>query len=203
MSLNKYLLLGAATVALAACEPGPQLGAPMAGFGSTTEMNHLVHVGYADSGIIYDRYANNFAANVTDTVNFAFNSARLTAEARAILDGQYRWLQANPLARLQLAGHTDLVGGEDFNLGLGLRRAESVANYLVSKGVSANRLDTVSTFGESQPVVPTQRREEANRRVVTTVAGVAIGGGDGFDGRRADIIYTNYADGGQEVVAEE
>ncbi len=194
MSWNKICLPVLAAAALGACsydEVG--LTSSSSTFGEAVATNHAVQVGYATEGALFDALSARFEQQVPTTVNFAFNRATLGPEARAILDQQANWLRNHPEARLRVEGHTDLVGGENYNLSLGLRRAESAVAYLVSRGVDRGRLDAVSTFGETMPVVATQQRERLNRRTVTRVAGVAAElAGGGFDGKRAVNIYDAY-----------
>ena len=68
--------------------------------------------------------------------------------------------------KVEIAGHTDSVGTDEYNMGLSLRRAESVRNYLVDKGIPADRL-TIRGYGESQPVADNATAEGRfqNRRV--------------------------------------
>ena len=67
---------------------------------------------------------------------------------------------------VEVAGHTDSMGSDKYNMGLSLRRAEAVRNYLVDKGIPAERL-TVKAYGESQPVADnaTEEGRFQNRRV--------------------------------------
>lgn len=165
----------------------------MRGFGESVQSNHLAMTASLQVGLLEGAQAQ-FAAAAPDTVLFAFNSATLDPAARRALDAQARWLRDNPDIRMSVEGHTDLVGGERYNDRLGLRRAQSVAAYLAARGVDPSRLDAVESKGESEPVVPTDEREQANRRAVTEVAGFTHGFvGDGMDGRRALLMYRRYA----------
>jgi peptidoglycan-associated lipoprotein len=83
-------------------------------------------------------------------VYFAFDKFNLSAESRAILAGNAEVLQANPDAMITIEGHCDERGTEEYNLGLGERRASSAKNYLVSLGISASRIETIS-YGEERP----------------------------------------------------
>ncbi len=137
-----------------------------------------------------------FAANTQDTVTFAFDKAGLDSTARTALNGQAQWLKEHREVRMTIIGHTDLVGSERYNSGLGLRRARAVLSYLVRKGVSRNRLEAIASRGESEPVVPTQDRERRNRRTVTTVAGFARNYvGTGLEGEYAARTYDQYQAG--------
>ncbi len=106
-------------------------------------------------------------------VNFEFNSARLTGEARDILDS-VAILLAGPLLdrRIEIAGHTDRIGSADYNYGLSLRRAEAVKAYLQAQGVAGDNL-VPQGYGFDQPVASNDREagRAANRRVVFTILG--------------------------------
>lgn len=100
------------------------------------------------------------------TVYFNFDKSDLTAPAKAELDKAAKIMMDNPDVVLELQGNTCNMGPEAYNQKLGERRAKSVFGYLTSKGISANRLKTVS-FGESKPAVPNTTKDgrSKNRRV--------------------------------------
>lgn len=181
---------GLALVALAACG-GPEMGASIdeGGFGNPTMNNIGVHTGQIQVQI---DLAHRFAAEVDSTVTFAFNSSRLTPTARATLDRQADWIKQFPEVRFRVYGHTDLVGSAAYNQRLGKRRAEAVVSYLTRHGISRARLEAVASFGETQPVVFTQAREERNRRTVTEVSGFVANHPMLLDGQYAAVIYREY-----------
>ena len=158
-------------------------------FGNATMNNHLVMTGE-------ERYtlslANRFASEVESTVTFAFNSAQLDANARAILARQAHFIRQFPEVRFRVYGHTDLVGSQAYNRRLGLRRAQAVVSYLVGHGISRSRLEAVVSYGETQPLIVTQGRERRNRRTVTEVSGFVKGHPTVLDGKYAQIIYRDY-----------
>jgi len=86
----------------------------------------------------------------SSAVYFAFDRSDLDAAARATLDGYGAWLNANHSSSITIEGNCDERGSREYNLALGQRRADSVRDYLTSRGVSAGRIDTVS-FGEERP----------------------------------------------------
>jgi len=86
----------------------------------------------------------------SNSVYFAFDSSDLDAAARATLDGYAEWLNANASTNITIEGNCDERGSREYNLALGQRRADSVRDYLSSRGVNAARVDTVS-FGEERP----------------------------------------------------
>jgi OOP family OmpA-OmpF porin len=99
-------------------------------------------------------------------VEFAFNKAELTGTSSVILDVAVDQLKSCPRIPMEIDGHTDSVGPEDYNQKLGLRRAEAVKGYLVSKGLSSSRL-TARSFGETRPGASndTDEGRQTNRRV--------------------------------------
>lgn len=99
-------------------------------------------------------------------VHFAFDSSELTAAGKAALDDLIPGLQSNPNMKIELAGHTDSIGSEQYNQGLSERRATSVFNYLAMKGIAKNRMTMVG-YGETRPVDTnaTDAGRAKNRRV--------------------------------------
>ena len=111
--------------------------------------------------------ARDFALNTAlEPIRFDFDSDRLRSADEAILDKSAAWLKSQPNQLLLIAGHADDRGTPDYNMALGERRAMAAKNYLVSRGVEADRI-TTSTFGEQRPTC-TERTDECrsrNRRV--------------------------------------
>ncbi len=99
-------------------------------------------------------------------VGFATNSDELTEESRAILDSTASELARYPDMKVEVAGHTSSTGPAEYNLVLSERRAQAVADYLISRGLNADRF-TVKGYGESEPVADNGTREgrARNRRV--------------------------------------
>jgi len=106
------------------------------------------------------------ATLVLEGVTFEFDKAVIRPQYYPILDQNIVALKEWGDVDVEVAGHTCSIGTEEYNLGLSQRRAEAVRNYLVSKGVSADRL-TVRGYGESRPVASNATREgrAQNRRV--------------------------------------
>ena len=99
-------------------------------------------------------------------VNFEFDKARLTANARGILDNVGDALTKAPEIKVEIGGHTDSKGSDEYNQKLSERRAKSVVEYLTSKGIAGGRMTSVG-YGESKPVADnaTDEGRELNRRV--------------------------------------
>ncbi|MEQ9505401.1 MAG: peptidoglycan-associated lipoprotein Pal [Hyphomonas sp.] len=93
-----------------------------------------------------------FRVNVGERVYFDLDQYRLDSEDQDILKRQAAWLASYPNVRVLIAGNADERGTREYNLALGERRANAVKEYLVSLGVSASRVDTVS-YGKERPVV--------------------------------------------------
>jgi outer membrane protein OmpA-like peptidoglycan-associated protein len=195
----KHLIATAALVALTACSQQGQVyrsyfgeaGSVVDGgnFGNANMHNQMVMTG--ERGYVYD-LANRFSNEVLSTVNFAFDSAALDEGARDTLREQARWIKQFPEVRFRVYGHTDLVGSTAYNRSLGLKRAQTVVNFLVSQGISRSRLEAVVSYGETQPLVVTQGRERRNRRTVTEVSGFVASHPIVMDGKYAEVVYREY-----------
>jgi peptidoglycan-associated lipoprotein len=81
-------------------------------------------------------------------VYFGFDRYDLTEEGRATLKANVEWLKSNPAALLQIEGHCDERGTADYNLALGAKRAQTAKDYMVTLGISAERLTTISYGAE-------------------------------------------------------
>jgi len=106
-------------------------------------------------------------------VFFDFDMSELREDSKSIIESNVRWIMANPGMKVQIEGHCDERGTEEYNLALGERRATTVKNYMVSMGVDNKRLFTIS-YGE-EIALDSGHSEEAwakNRRAhfVTTEA---------------------------------
>lgn len=98
-------------------------------------------------------------------VNFAFDQAELTSDSFRILDGAAATLQRHRNVKIEVAGHTDSIGTESYNLDLSDRRAAVVRDYLISKGIDAERM-TSAGYGETRPIASndTDAGRAQNRR---------------------------------------
>lgn len=111
-----------------------------------------------------------FLVSVGDRVFFETDSSTLTAQAQATLTQQAAWLTKYKQYRILLEGHADERGTREYNIALGARRAAAVVNFLVSKGISANRISSRS-FGKERPVAICNDIScwSQNRRAVTVL----------------------------------
>jgi OOP family OmpA-OmpF porin len=87
-------------------------------------------------------------------VNFDFDKSTLRPDAVAILDEAISILGKYPQLRVEVAGHTDSIGTEEYNQGLSDRRARAVYDYLTGHGIDAGRLAGPTGYGESRPIAP-------------------------------------------------
>ena len=111
-----------------------------------------------------------FQQTVGDRVFFAVDRSTLSAQATSVLDQQATWLMTNAAYTVVIEGHADEQGTREYNLALGARRANSVQEYLVSRGVSPARVRTVS-YGKERPLALCSAEScyAENRRAVTVV----------------------------------
>ncbi len=193
---RKLFLIGAATLALAGCDPAQynaEVGSQIDNgqFGNATMNNMLLQTGELS---YTQALGERFASEVPSTVTFAFNSAVLEGAAMAALDEQANFIRQFPEVRFRVYGHTDLVGSNAYNKALGQRRAEAVVAYLGSKGISRSRLEALVSFGKTQPVIATPGPEQRNRRTVTEVSGFVKNHPALLNGKYAAVIMRNYID---------
>lgn len=158
-------------------------------FGNATMNNTLIQTGELSYTVAL---AERFAAEVPDTINFAFNSAELSAEAQQILRQQANFIKQFPEVRFRVFGHTDKVGSNGYNQRLGLRRAQAAVAYLTSLGISRSRLEAVVSYGETRPLIQTNQAEVQNRRTVTEVSGFVKSHPLVLNGKYAAIIWREY-----------
>jgi peptidoglycan-associated lipoprotein len=111
-----------------------------------------------------------FVVNVGDRVFFETDSSELTDQARVTLDKQAQWLNNYNRYAFTIEGHADERGTREYNIALGARRAETVRQYLNSRGVSAQRMRTIS-YGKERPVALCNDIScwSQNRRAVTVL----------------------------------
>lgn len=131
-------------------EMGDGSGAP-----EISSMNMDFNPTGSDSGTIPGLY----------TVNFPYDQAILDETNKQKLNSNADWIKANSKVVVQIEGHCDSRGSVEYNLALGERRAKAVRAYLISLGVSADRLRVVS-YGEEKPIAQGETEEAyaQNRR---------------------------------------
>jgi peptidoglycan-associated lipoprotein len=110
-----------------------------------------------------------FVASVLgDTILFDTDRYNIDSEDQGVLQSQAQWLARYPEKRVTIEGHCDERGTRDYNLALGERRANAAKNYLVSLGIDASRITTIS-YGKERPIAlgSDEASWAKNRRAVT------------------------------------
>ena len=116
------------------------------------------------------KLARNFMENAEDRVFFAFDSSAISPDSAEILDTQVKWLKKFSNVDVIVQGYCDERGTREYNLALGERRANAVKQYLVSQGIAADRISTIS-YGKERPAVlgSNEAAWAQNRRAVTVI----------------------------------
>ncbi|MGV8840811.1 MAG: peptidoglycan-associated lipoprotein Pal [Bauldia sp.] len=116
-----------------------------------------------------------FQVTVGDRVFFDTDSTALTPTSMQTLDRQAQWLLLYPRYTITVEGHADERGTREYNIALGARRAAAVQSYLISRGVAANRIQTIS-YGKERPVAVCNDIScwSQNRRAVTVVNNAGV-----------------------------
>lgn len=98
-------------------------------------------------------------------VYYEFDSINLRADAEETLMQNAQWIKANPATRVEIEGHCDDIGSDEYNLALGAKRAQIAKEFLVSQGIEGDRLVTIS-YGKEAPAClePTSECRVKNRR---------------------------------------
>jgi peptidoglycan-associated lipoprotein len=124
----------------------------------------------ANAGAATPGSQQDFVVNVGDRVFFESDQSTLTPQARATLDNQAQWLARYSQYSFTVEGHADERGTREYNIALGARRAQTVREYLASRGVSPQRMRTIS-YGKERPVAVCDDIScwSQNRRAVTVL----------------------------------
>ncbi|MDU8943071.1 OmpA family protein [Ovoidimarina sediminis] len=154
------LLAGA--VALSGCATAPETT-------RTTGIGLETQAAVRGTGRMLSALSAEFRREVPHVINFDFDSTVLDAEAKRRLDAQVAWIRKHANVRFAVTGHADRVGNLAYNEALGLKRAQAAVEYMVTRGVARTQLVAMISEGETDPVIATEARERANRRVETDV----------------------------------
>lgn len=158
-TLIRLTVVGLVVASMAACTrrpvtpaiPNTPPGADIGGPAYPTNPTGPVDGGAGGVGAGAPGSAQEFAINVGDRIYFDLDSYQVSPDAFPRLDAQAQWLQRYPQVTIRIEGNADERGTREYNLALGARRAESIRNYLIERGVSAGRIDTIS-FGKERPI---------------------------------------------------
>ena len=165
MERKKRALVGAGLGALAGAGVGAYMDRQQAKL--TAELER--------TGVSVTRIGNNITLNMPGNVTFATNSADLNAGFFEVLNSVATVLNEFEQTVIEVAGHTDSTGADEYNRQLSERRASAVAAYLRTRGILADRITTVGV-GESRPVATndTDAGRQLNRRVELTLVPLTV-----------------------------
>jgi peptidoglycan-associated lipoprotein len=154
-NLMKLTAVGLVMASMAACTPKRAVE-PVVPNQPTAPTNPVYpgnggNIGGSNTGAARPGSEQDFVVNVGDRVYFDLDSYQVSTEAYPRLDAQAQWLLRYPQITVRIEGNADERGTREYNLALGARRAESVRNYLVQRGVPAGRIDTIS-YGKERPI---------------------------------------------------
>ena len=169
----RLALVAAAALSVTACAsrpkpgPAPEPAPPPAVAPTPTPTPAPAPSATVTPGTIQD-----FVVNVGERVFFDLDSYSVRADAAPLLDAQAAWLVRYPNVQVRIEGNADERGTREYNLALGSRRANSVREHLVSRGVAPSRISTVS-FGKERPIDPgtTEDAFQQNRNARTAIVG--------------------------------
>ena len=128
---------------LAACSSTPKDTADSSGSGSTStssDVSSSAETESTESASIEPGSQEDLIVNVGDRVFFNYDSAELDTDAQELLQDQVAWLKQYSNVSIIIEGHCDERGTREYNLALGEKRAQSVKNYLINLGISADRV---------------------------------------------------------------
>lgn len=116
------------------------------------------------------KMARDFMEHAEDRIFFAFDSSAISPDSAEILDTQVKWLKKHQNVNVVVQGYCDERGTREYNLALGERRANAAKQYLVSQGIAADRISTIS-YGKERPAVlgNNEAAWAQNRRAVTVI----------------------------------
>lgn len=167
---QRILALFAVAFLFAACETASNVSGDSASGSSTGSATASAASSSSSSTAATQMSDAEKLAQVGNTVYFGFDSSELDGEAQATLDRQAAFLNVNPTMVVIIEGHADERGTREYNLALGDRRAVSVRDYLLAKGLNAARIRTVS-YGKERPSVVGSNEDSwaKNRRAATVL----------------------------------
>ena len=150
----RLALIGLAAASLAACASRPKPQGPVAPAPAAPSAPQTPYTPAPPSPVNQGALpgtVQDFVVNIGERVYFDTDQYVVRADAEPLLAAQAQWLNRYPAVRVRIEGNADERGTREYNLALGARRAESIRNYLIERGVSAGRIDTIS-FGKERPI---------------------------------------------------
>ncbi|MEQ1936757.1 peptidoglycan-associated lipoprotein Pal [Mesorhizobium sp. CN5-321] len=158
LAANPVMIALVASLAIAGC--------------ASKKMNSAADLGLGGAGSATPGSSQDFTVNIGDRIFFDTDSSAIRSDAQQTLARQAQWLNKYSQYQIVVEGHADERGTREYNLALGARRAAATRDYLISQGVSGNRLKTIS-YGKERPVAVCDDIScwSQNRRAVTTLSG--------------------------------
>lgn len=155
----RLALVGGLAFSIAACASQPK-PAPLAPTNQGQQEQQQPYVPPPEQGPVAEQISaavpgstQDFVVNVGDRVYFDFDQFTIRADAIDTLAKQAQWLNRYPGVQVRIEGNCDERGTEEYNFGLGARRAELVKEFLINHGVDGSRITTVS-YGKARPIDP-------------------------------------------------
>jgi peptidoglycan-associated lipoprotein len=176
----KMLAAVAALALLAACDSTGTNSSGVTGTGGVPAVANAPGSGIGSSGVgsgalggagaVRPGSQEDLAAKVGDRIYYDSDKSDLRADARRTVEGWAGWMRQNPQVAVTIEGHADERGTREYNLALGERRAAAARNFLITLGIEARRIATVS-YGKERPQVlgSTEAAWSQNRRGVMLV----------------------------------
>ena len=149
----KFFISAILVLFVAACATKPKDDADASGSGSTSSDSSVSDgtiTETAGSGIVAGSQED-LIVNVGDRVFFGYDSSDLDSDALELLQDQVAWLKQNSNVSVTIEGHCDERGTREYNLALGERRANAAKDYLMTYGISSDRISVLS-YGKERPV---------------------------------------------------
>lgn len=165
MRLLRESVIGVALLALAACAGNTAADRDVQG-----DARNAMKPGGSDRDALGNAKVTFETAGIGDTVYFDYDKTTLRPDALPALQRIAEWMKQHPTVQIRIAGHADERGTREYNLALGDRRATTVRSYLVSLGIPAERLETMS-YGKERPVAvgSDETSWAKNRRAVAEI----------------------------------
>lgn len=155
----RLALVGGLALSIAACASQPK-PAPLAPTNQGQQEQGQPYAPPPEQGPVAEQPSaavpgstQDFVVNVGDRVYFDFDQFTIRADGMDTLAKQAQWLNRYPAVQVRIEGNCDERGTEEYNFGLGARRAELVKEFLINHGVDGSRITTVS-YGKARPIDP-------------------------------------------------
>ena len=148
----RLALIATAAASMTACASRPKPAGPAPATAPPAAEQPAPSTGAVGESVIPGS-ERDFVVNAGDRVYFDFDQYDIRLDAQPVLEAQAAWLKRYPAVKVRIEGNTDERGTREYNIALGARRANAVREFLVTQGVTGDRITTVS-YGKEQPIDP-------------------------------------------------